>query len=134
MITRLGAVPIFVSDCDRAITFWSNQMRFEVVMDIAFGAGRWVTVARGKGETELILYHPTPALSGDEEVELMKRIGTWTGIILFADDIHETYRELLGRGVEFVGEPRQQFWGGWEVLFVDPDGNRFHLVQRPDGM
>jgi catechol 2,3-dioxygenase-like lactoylglutathione lyase family enzyme len=135
MITRLGAVPIFISDCERALAFWRDGMGFEVVTDMTFAPGaRWLTVARSKGETELILYHPTPAFAGEQREELEGRIGTWTGIVLLTDDVERTHQELASRGVPFVAAPARQAWGGVEAVFLDPDGNQFHLVQRPDFM
>jgi uncharacterized glyoxalase superfamily protein PhnB len=73
-------------------------------------------------------------MGGDREEELRKRVGTWAGIIFLTDDIHAPYETLRQRGVEFEAEPSQQPWGGLETWFSDPDGNGFHLVQRPEGM
>jgi len=41
------------------------------------------------------------------------------------DDVAATYRQLKGRGVDFVSEP-QQPWGTF-AIFKDPDGNQFVL-------
>lgn len=135
MITRLGSVPVFVSDPDRALAFYRDRLGLEVVLDYQFGPDfRWIAVARSKGETEIVLFRPVPSIAGSRAEELRLRIGTWTGIVFFTDDIQSTYRELVGRGVEFAGEPKLQAWGGWETQFTDPDGNGFHLAQRPARM
>src|SRR5215207_6509324 len=132
MITRLGSVPVFVSDPDRALAFYRDKLEMEVVMDFHFGPEfRWLALARSRGETELVLFHPVPSVAGSRLEELRQRIGTWTGIVFLTDDIQATSRELRGKGVEFSGEPKLQPWGGWEAQFTDPDGNWFHLVQRP---
>ena len=131
MITSLGSVPIFVADQDRSLEFYRDKLRFEVVFDRQYGPEfRWVAVARQRGETELVLLRPVRALAGDRLEELNSRIGIWTGIVFFTDDIHGTYQTLLDRGVEFDTQPKRQGWGGMEAIFADPDGNRFHLVQR----
>jgi uncharacterized glyoxalase superfamily protein PhnB len=62
---------------------------------------------------------------------LEERIGSWTGIVFYTDDIHATYETLKQRGVKFEAEPKQQSWGGMETWFFDPDGNRYHLGQLP---
>jgi len=135
MIKRLGSVPVFVSDTDRAIAFYRDKLGLELVMDYKFGPEfRWVAVARSRGETELVLFHPVPSVAGSRVEELRQRIGTWTGIVFFTDDIQTTYRELIDKGVEFSVEPKLQPWRGWETQFTDPDGNWFHLVQRPANM
>jgi catechol 2,3-dioxygenase-like lactoylglutathione lyase family enzyme len=132
MITRLGSVPVFVSDQERALAFFRDKLGFEVAFDYQYGPEfRWLAVAQQLGGTEIVLFHPVPSVVGDRVEELNKRIGTWTGIVMLTDDIQQTYSLLRERGVEFTAAPRQQSWGGWEALFSDPDGNGFHLVQRP---
>lgn len=131
MITRLGSVPIFVSDQERAVTFYRDKLGFEIVFDQQYGPEfRWVALARQKGETELVLFHPVPSIAGNQLEELKGRIGTWTGIVFLTDDIENTYGSLCQRGVEFRTKPTKQAWGGIEAIFSDPDGNSFHLVQR----
>ncbi len=133
MITRFGSVPIFVSDQERALEFFRDKIGLEVILDQRYGPTlRWVTVALRKGETEIVLFHPVPAIVGTGAEELQERIGTWTGIVFLTDDINSTYQELLERGVEFRAAPKLQPWGAWETQFVDPDGNSFHLAQRPE--
>jgi catechol 2,3-dioxygenase-like lactoylglutathione lyase family enzyme len=132
MITRLGSVPVFVSDQERALAFFRDKLGFEVATDYQYGPEfRWLAVCQQQGGTEIVLFHPVPSVVGDRAEELKKRIGTWTGIVMLTDDIQQTYDALRERGVEFTAAPRRQSWGGWEALFSDPDGNGFHLVQRP---
>ena len=50
-------------------------------------------------------------------------------IYLQVDNVDETYRELKGKGVEFLTEPKDQSWGARTAKFTDPDGNMFILVQ-----
>jgi len=132
MITRLGSVPVFVSDQERALAFFRDKLGFAVAFDYQYGPEfRWLSVVQQQGGTEIVLFHPVPSIVGDRVEELNKRIGTWTGIVMLTDDIQQTYEMLRERGVEFTAAPRQQSWGGWEAVFSDPDGNGFHLVQRP---
>ena len=44
-------------------------------------------------------------------------------------DRMQTYRELLERGVLFLGEPQVQNWGSFAML-VDSEGNQIVLGQR----
>lgn len=129
-MVKIGMVPVFVSDQQRALEFYRDKLGFKVVMDNPYtGYGpeghRWITVAPKKGATQILLYHPDMNPSGGKE--LKSRIGSWTGIVLFTDDIHGTYKKWKELGVKFDAEPSQQPWGGWETWFTDPDGNRFHL-------
>lgn len=49
-------------------------------------------------------------------------------VFLFVDDVDEAYRAFEEKGVKFVTEPKDQYWGGRTAEFADPDGNRFVLV------
>lgn len=132
MITSLGSVPVFVSDQERALAFYRDKLGFETTFDQRYGPDfRWVAVARRRGETELILFRPSPMIAtGDQLEELNRRVGIWTGIVFLTDDIQATYEMLRERGVEFQRKPAPQGWGGIEAVFSDPDGNYFQLVQR----
>jgi predicted enzyme related to lactoylglutathione lyase len=41
------------------------------------------------------------------------------------DDEHKALKE---KGVQFVTEPKDTYWGGRTAAFRDPDGNKFILV------
>jgi predicted enzyme related to lactoylglutathione lyase len=43
------------------------------------------------------------------------------------DDINKAYKELKGKGVEFVKAPAKEEWGGWFATFKDPDGNYLQI-------
>jgi len=49
-------------------------------------------------------------------------------VFLLADDVDETYKTFKEKGVEFVTEPKDQYWGGRTAEFADLDGNNFILV------
>jgi uncharacterized glyoxalase superfamily protein PhnB len=44
-------------------------------------------------------------------------------------NVTATYRQLSGRGVEFVKPPEKQPWGEF-AIFKDPDGNQFVLSSQ----
>ena len=45
------------------------------------------------------------------------------------DDIYATYEELKAKGVRFMKEPKEEFYG-IEALFADDSGNWFSLGQK----
>jgi uncharacterized glyoxalase superfamily protein PhnB len=59
--------------------------------------------------------------SGQED-----RIGGFFAGALACDDVPATYRQLTGRGVEFMSAPQKQHWGEFAIL-KDLDGNQFVL-------
>lgn len=117
MIARVGTVAVTVQDQDKALDFYVNSLGFEKRDDQPFGEGyRWLTVAPKGAETNVVL---EPA--GPED-----HVGAWANMVLECDDIHATYEELSGRGVEFSEKPSEQPWGMW-ARFKDIDDNEFGL-------
>ena len=121
-ITKVAKVGSYVSDQDRAVKFYTEVLGFELVTDVPMGAkSRWIEVRPKGAETKLALWTP-PGLEN--------RIGTFSGIVFEADDIHGTHQHLLSRGVTFTQEPVLQ-GGGVMGTFTDPDGNVF-VLREPD--
>jgi len=51
-------------------------------------------------------------------------------IYMTVDDVDNVYKTLKEKGVRFLTEPKDQYWGGRTAMFADPDGNKFILVSR----
>jgi len=49
-------------------------------------------------------------------------------IYMTVANVDEEYKALKEKRVQFVTEPKDQYWGGRTVMFKDPDGNKFILV------
>jgi lactoylglutathione lyase len=124
MIGGVRSAGIYVADQDRAKEFYTQTLGFELVQDTPMGpdegAPRWIEVAPPDRNVVLILFTP----EGQEEL-----VGTFSNVLFECDDVRKTHQELAERGVEFVDEPRQEFWGWW-AMFKDSEGNRFGLGQR----
>ena len=121
MIKALKFAGIPVRDQDRALEFFTEKLGFQVATDQAFdGTQRWIELRIPGAETRVVLFTP----KGHED-----RVGTFTGLSFVTDDVVATHRELSGRGVEFVGEPRIEKWGS-SAIFKDPDGNSFVLSSK----
>lgn len=54
------------------------------------------------------------------------------GIFMRVADVDKEYRTLKEKGVQFITEPKDQYWGGRTATFKDPDGNRFILVSHKE--
>jgi predicted enzyme related to lactoylglutathione lyase len=129
--TQLALVPVLVDDQDEALHFYTEKLGLEKRVDITFGPGlRLVTVAsRGQKKPEIALARPDAAWHGPERIqELMGHSGEGKPWIFVTDDCRKTYEMLLGRGVRFVHEPTNEFYG-IEAIFEDPSGNTFSLLE-----
>ena len=121
MIVGIKFVSIPTRDQDRALKFWTEQVGFRVLTDQPFDdKQRWIELRIGRAETRFVLFTPP----GHEA-----RIGSFFNGSFECDDVDATYRELSGRGVEFVSPPQRQPWGHY-ATFKDPDGNQFVLSSR----
>ena len=53
-----------------------------------------------------------------------------TGLQVYVDDVDVLTAELKSAGVKFSGEVRDEPWGGRVATVLDPDGNRFDLLNE----
>jgi len=121
MIKGIKFASVPVTDQDRALAFYTEQLGFAVATDQPFNdKQRWIELRIPGAETRLVLFTP----DGWED-----RIGTFTSISFTTDDIEATYQELSARGVELSGPPKATEWGSF-VILKDPDGNSFVLSSK----
>ena len=52
-------------------------------------------------------------------------------VVLRVADANVAYRELAGRGVEFLTPPAEPPWGGLRCFALDPDGYVVEVEQPP---
>jgi catechol 2,3-dioxygenase-like lactoylglutathione lyase family enzyme len=123
-VAKVGCVIVPVSDQDRAIDFYVQNLGFQKIADTPFGNGdRWVEVALGEGHTTLALVAPRP---GDP-------VGVETRVALHTDDVDALHADLRERGVDVdaevmrMGDPVPPMF-----FFRDQDGNKLLAVQ-PQG-
>ena len=113
----IGYVNIFVTDFDRAVKFYRDQVGLEVVHeDAAFGYASFAT----RGASFAIA-----AVSPDSDQADLA--GRHTGIGWIVDDVDKAYESLRENGVTFTQPPTKQPWGGYMAMMQDPDGNVFYL-------
>ncbi len=119
---KVGTVVVPVSDQERAIAFYTDQLGLEIRTDIPFGNGyRWVEVAPGDAVTTIAIVPPPPGKpAGNSE----------TGITLQTGDIDAAHADLKARGADVdaevsrMGDPVPPlFW------FRDPDGNTLMVAE-----
>lgn len=122
MIKEIQFTGVWISDSNKAYDFYVNKLGFEVLQDRPFGAGfRFLMLRPAGGGAAITVCQPMPGSGA--------KVGGMTTIAFLTDDIQATYEELRAKGVEFTQAPTQQFWGGYEATFTDPDGNAFMLHQ-----
>ena len=120
---RLHFATIFVSDQERSLRFFVDQLGFSLVSDVRFASGnRWVEVCPPDGTAILALALPFGDMNED------RFIGN-SGLVTFlTENVEAKYKEWSKRGVHFTMPPYTPSWGGMFCRFVDPDGNTFALL------
>ncbi|WP_433972923.1 VOC family protein [Tunturiibacter lichenicola] len=142
MIQKMSHTTIYVTDQDQAKEFYVDKLGFDVKTDYSAPNGfRWLTVApKGQGELEIALLKVGGASnfgkvndgSGDAKdvdamAALLKKGWLSPGAFQTAD-CRKTCEELKAKGVEFVSEPKDEFYGVSAVI-KDPFGNWFSMTQ-----
>ncbi|MFC4530060.1 VOC family protein [Sphaerisporangium dianthi] len=118
----LELVPVPVSDIDRAKAFYSDQVGFNVDLDVRPADGVRVVQLTPPGSACSITL-----TEGIPQVDM--RAGSLRGLHLVVSDIEEARAALIARGTE-VG-PVEDMGGVYYAYFADPDGNTWTLQHMP---
>jgi catechol 2,3-dioxygenase-like lactoylglutathione lyase family enzyme len=135
VITALSHTTVWVLDQDEALAFYTEKLGFEVNTDATMDDFRWLTVTPpGQPDHELILLVPGPPMMDEESAEQVKALvakGALGAGAFETDDCQATFEELKGRGVSFLSEPAERFYGV-EATFRDNSGNWFSMTERSE--
>jgi catechol 2,3-dioxygenase-like lactoylglutathione lyase family enzyme len=136
MLKQLTHTQIWVRDQDEALKFFTEKLGMELREDVTvpeMGNFRWLSVGLpGQDVAITLMAVPGPPVFDEETQAAIKTLvakGAATGLFFTTDDIHGTYEELKGRGVEFSQEPTEQPYGV-DAGFRDPSGNHMRVAQR----
>ncbi|HEV2349732.1 MAG TPA: SpoIIE family protein phosphatase [Terriglobia bacterium] len=127
LFLRLHLVQIPVSDPDRSLQFYRDQLGFQVVIDTTLPTGeRWIVVIPPDGSAALAL------AKFPEDSPAHQRVGGWTGVTFITEDISAQYEVWSRRSIPFGHPPFDPPWGDGRARFApfrDPDGNGFVLIE-----
>ena len=132
MTISLQYANITVNDVDEALGFYRDGLGLDVVMDVANGGFRWVTV--GSAEQPglgIVLSAPHAGRSqaaGDQLQELLTK-GELPMMVYAASNLDATFERLRASGAEVLQEPIEQDWGPKDCAFRDPSGNVVRISQ-----
>jgi catechol 2,3-dioxygenase-like lactoylglutathione lyase family enzyme len=131
MTLSITHTPVYCTDLDEALAFYTNQLGFEVRQDVPMGPEmRWLTVAAPGDAHELLLaavdHHIAPA-----DRASMSEIVAKGDLAVFiqVDDLDKTFESLRAAGAEILQEPVDQVYGVRDAAVRDPSGNHLRLSQ-----
>jgi predicted enzyme related to lactoylglutathione lyase len=133
---KISTTQLWVHDQDEALRFYTEKVGWEVRSDVTvpeMGNFRWLTVGpAGQPDIAVVLMAipGQPVMDSETAGQVRELMGKgFAGtIFLTTDDVHASFRELKGRGVEFVDEPFEQPYG-IDSSLRDPSGNNLRLTQ-----
>jgi catechol 2,3-dioxygenase-like lactoylglutathione lyase family enzyme len=141
---------VVVSDMERTKTFYTQVLGLQVALETAIDDKEFARGVGSPGTKVLATFFAVPGtptlietfqflspLSRPVPAD-SKPTDMGVGHICFeVDDIHETYNELRGKGVEFAStpvmiSPEHPKAGGIQwCYFYGPDGERLEILQMP---
>jgi len=129
MIDKLAVVTLVVKDQAKALDFYTRVLGMEKRSDFTNpGGGRWLTVAPKGQDIEIALAKAGSYPDGKgEQVSIEPGSGAqWS---LQTSDCKKDFEELKSKGVRFDQSKPAEYPYGIQANFMDPDGNRFVMVQ-----
>ena len=121
MITGMAHACFTVSNLDRALAFYRDQLGLPEAFDFVNAAGyRHGIYLHLGGRNFIELFEGT--------LEEPAQSQSFRHICLEVDDINATVATLRDRGVE-VSDPKLGGDRSWQAWITDPDGNRIELHQ-----
>ncbi|MFC8513912.1 VOC family protein [Streptomyces sp. NPDC057257] len=127
MLNNIMYVTVYVTDQDRALSFYTEQLGLEKRVDAPGLQQRFLTVGVPGSAVELLLWSHAPSAGVPAEPELGLAPGS---VFLESDDLRKDFELLRGRGVTFDQPEPEDYGYGIRIEAVDPDGNRIALRQR----
>lgn len=125
MIDAVATICIFVNDQDKAKSFYTDVLGFELRQDSPMGESRWLAVAPKGARTEIILYKM------DQNWEHYRQVmGKSQAITFNVTDIKGLRADFKEKGVRITQEPDPQPWGTY-MMILDQDDNALLMVEEP---
>jgi catechol 2,3-dioxygenase-like lactoylglutathione lyase family enzyme len=137
-VIKLGNTQLWVHDQDKALAFYTSKLGWQVRTDLTvpeMGDFRWLSVgpAEQPDVSVVLMAIPGPPVMDDQTAQQVRDLTAkgFTGtLFMTTDDVEAAYKELSGRGVEFVEKPERRPYG-IDSAFRDPSGNNIRLTQMP---
>jgi catechol 2,3-dioxygenase-like lactoylglutathione lyase family enzyme len=127
---RINVVTIYVTDQDKAKSFYTDKLGFKLKDDVPYWANnRWLTVLSPEDDvTELYLAHEDSYPGAKAYREAMYSAGT-PAMGFAVADVHAVHEQLSTAGVTFTRKPAAEDYGGHGASIDDGCGNILNLHQ-----
>ncbi len=130
MALKLSHCFVTVLDQEEALTFYRDVLGLNVLMDMAIGPMRWLTVGSRPGDTELSLETPDGRPGDVQALRDVIAAGSLTAAIFETTDCDALFAKAVAAGAEVVQRPKNQPYGVRDCAVRDPSHNMVRLQQR----
>lgn len=126
MIKNIGHLAFSVSDMEKSLHFYCDQLGFTHLFQLKDSSGNpWINYLKITERQFIELFYGNNLKPGDN--------ASYHHLCLEVDDIKATVRELESRGVVFAQQIMQGSDKNYQIWIKDPDGNPIELMQlHPD--
>ncbi|MEU8139212.1 VOC family protein [Streptodolium elevatio] len=123
MLSTIMYVTVYVTDQDRALTFYTEGLGLEKRLDFPGPEGRFLTVGVPNSPVQILLWSHAAAAGQPGEG------GVPGPLILESDELRKDFEAMRRRGVVFEDAEPADYPFGVRAEAMDPDGNRISLRQ-----
>ncbi|BBJ28387.1 VOC family protein [Athalassotoga saccharophila] len=127
MIKGIAHVAYTVSDMEKSLHFYCDQLGFEKAFEIRDDEGKpWINYIKvGKNQFIELFY-------GGKKKEHSQNEAGFSHLCFEVDDIQKVAEELKKKNVIIDVDPKQGKDFNWQCWIKDPDGNRIELMEISD--
>ena len=137
MTLSITHTPVYCTDLDAALAFYTQRLGFEVRQDVPMGPEmRWLTVGAPGSAHELLLAAVDQHIAPADRASMREIVAKGDlAVFIQVDDLDKTFESLRAAGAEILQEPIDQPYGVRDAGVRDPSGNHLRLSQplKPRG-
>ena len=135
MALSITHTPVYCTDLDEALAFYTQRLGFEVRDDVPMGPEmRWLTVHAPGDPHDLLLAavdHHIPSADRQAMREIVAKGDL--AVFIQVDDLDKTFESLRSAGAEILQDPVDQPYGVRDAAVRDPSGNHQRLSPQRTG-
>ena len=131
MPLSITQTPVYCTDLDAALDFYTRLLGFEVHEDVPMGPDmRWLTVHAPGDPHDLLLAAVGHHIPAADRAVMREQVAKGNlAVFIQVDNLDQTFETLRAAGAEILQEPVDQPYGVRDAGVRDPSGNHLRLSQ-----
>ena len=131
MPLSITQTPVYCTDLDAALDFYTRLLGFEVHDDVPMGPDmRWLTVHAPGDPHDLLLAAVDHHIPAADRAVMREQVAKGNlAVFIQVDNLDKTFETLRAAGAEILQEPIDQPYGVRDAGVRAPSGNHLRLSQ-----